>query len=309
MGRHDALNSLARRQHGVVSRRQLAEVGYTASAVGHAVRVGRLDRITERVLRIGGSADTPDQRAMVAALDLPGGAVALHSAAALWGMPGFALEPLHVLTDRRPGRGIDRVGRAHSSVRFGACDLTSLRDIPVTTPLRTLRDLAGWIHPDRLDQICERMLSVRLVRLEALHRLEAELPRRGGAPGTRTLRRMIQTRPVGYRPAESNLERRFESILDRAGEAPFERQVNLGDDVGWIGRVDFVDRRHRVVVEVQSDLFHGAPRDRRSDAVRIERLCRAGWVVIEVFEHEIWHRPEAVLAKIRAARSSDRVAA
>ena len=44
------------------------------------------------------------------------------------------------------------------------------------------------------------------------------------------MRELIGQRPPGYRPAESNLERRFEKILADAGETPFERQVDLGDD-------------------------------------------------------------------------------
>ncbi|HEY6532079.1 MAG TPA: hypothetical protein VIY72_07235 [Acidimicrobiales bacterium] len=302
MNSHHELHRLTGQQHGLVSRRQLTELGYTASGVAQLVRSHRLERISERVFRVRGSAPTPDQRAMASALDVSGGAVAMHSAASLWGMPGFTLEPLHVLADRSRCRGVERVGRPHSSIRFGPDDVASLRSIPVTTPLRTLRDLAGRIHPDRLDLVCERMLSARLIRLEALHRLGADLPVRGGAPGTRTLRRVIEARPPGYRPAESNLERRFEQILDRAGDESFERQVDLGDAEGWIGRVDYLDRRSRVVVEVQSDLFHGAPRDRRVDRKRIDRLRRAGWTVVEVFESEIWHAPEAVLTKVRTAR-------
>jgi len=233
----------------------------------------------------------------------------MHSAAALWGLSGYSLEPLHVLSGRTPRRGLRRVGTTHSSVRLQASDLTSLRGIPLTTPLRTLRDLAGRVHPDRLDQTCERMLGARLIRLEALHLLGAELPKRGGAPGTATLRRVIQSRPEGYRPTESNLELRFVSILERAGDAPFERQVDLGDQDGWIGRVDFLDRRCRVVVEVQSDMFHASLRDQRIDSERIQRLERAGWRVVEVFEREVWHRPDVVLAKVRAARAAIRRAA
>ena len=79
----------------------------------------------------------------------------------------------------------------------------------------------------------------------------------------------------------------------RAGEPPFERQVDLGDDEGWIGRVDFADRRLKVVVEVQSETFHSSLSDRRRDAERFRRLRAAGWIVVEVTEDEIFHRPRA----------------
>ncbi len=178
--------------------------------------------------------------------------------------------------------------------------------IPVTTPVRTLRDLAGRIHPERLSQTCDRMLSQRLIRLPDLHALFDELPRRGGAPGTATLRRLILARPDGYRPADSNLELRFESILDEAGEAPFARQVEVGDADGLIGRVDFLDRDLGVIVEVQSALFHSGLVDAARDAERLARLRRAGWIVIEVTDEEVWHRKAEVVARVRAARSQAR---
>ena len=69
----------------------------------------------------------------------------------------------------------------------------------------------------------------------ALRRLAVGLlPFRGGAPGTAQMRRLILARPDGYRPADSNLELRFEKVLAEAGEALFERQVVVGDDDGRV---------------------------------------------------------------------------
>jgi len=299
---HDAVRNLAERQHGVVTRRQLVELGFTRQAVAHSLSSGRLDRLTERVLRVRGSAPTAHQRAMAAALDVPSGAIALFSAAGLWRVPGFITEPWHVLTGRRPHRGGAHLGRVHSTVRWTKDDITTLDGIPVTTPLRTLVDLAGRIHPERLSKACDRMIDTRLLRLDQLHQLSSTLPERPRAPGTAALRRLIADRPPGYRPVASNLERRFETLLSGAGEAPFERQVDLGDADGWIGRVDFLDRSRGVVVEIQSELFHSGLVDRDRDRVRIARLRRAGWIVLEITEHEIWHRPDIVLAKVRGAR-------
>jgi very-short-patch-repair endonuclease len=242
---------------------------------------------------------------MAAALDLPGAVTGL-SAAALWGVPGFFLEPVHVLGTRCPNRGRDRPGRDHSSVRLREQDVTALDGIPVTTPVRTLRDLAGLVHPEKLSQICDRMLSTRVLHLETLHAALADLPTRGGAPGTGEMRKLILARPDGYRPADSNLELRFEKVLVDAGEVPFERQVVVGDADGVIGRVDFLDRGLRVIVEVQSHLFHTGLVDAVRDAERIARLRRAGWIVVTVTDEEVWHRKDLVVARIRAARAAAR---
>lgn len=242
---------------------------------------------------------------MAAALDLPG-AVAGLSAAAMWKIPGFFLEPVQVLGTRTPHRGRDRTGWAHSSVRLTEADVIVLDGIPVTTPVRTLRDLAGRVHPEKLSQICDRFLSQRLLRLETLHEALGDLPKRGGAPGTAEMRALILARPDGYRPADSNLELRFERVIADAGEVPFERQVVVGDEDGVIGRVDFLDRRLKVIVEVQSHLFHTGLVDAARDAERIARLRRAGWIVVTVTDEEVWHRRDVVAARIRAARAAAR---
>ena len=302
MSDHEALRNLGERQHGVVTRRQLTEIGFTPQSLDHAIRSGRLERLTERVLRIRGSAPTDHQRALAAALDVPQGAIALHSAAALWGASGFSPDPWHVMTSRRPHRGGPHLGIVHSSVRWSTEDTTELHGIPVTTPVRTLVDLAPRVRATVLAETCDRMLDTRVLRLEQLHALGSQIPDRSRAPGVKALRLLITARPPGYRPAGSNLERRFESILSEAGEPPFERQVDLGDDLGWIGRVDFVDRANRVVVEIQSELYHRGENARTRDQQRIDRLRRAGWIVLEITEFEVWHRKDRVLARIRAAR-------
>src|SRR3954454_21507605 len=102
---HEGLRILTARQHGVVSRRQLADLGFSRQAVAHAVATGTLERLTTRVLQLCGSPPTREQRAAAACFDVPGGALALHTAAGLWRAPGFPIEPFHVLTDRAPHRG------------------------------------------------------------------------------------------------------------------------------------------------------------------------------------------------------------
>lgn len=294
------------RQHGVVSRQQAARLGFTPSAVSRAVRSRRLEWLSRRVLRFAGSPETPQQRVMAAVLDTSGGAAALSTSLALRAVPGWTLDPVHVLTDRRPHRGTDHLGVVHSSIRLSPDDLTVIDGIPVTTAARTLLDLSIRLRSGKVEDLCDDLLRRRLLTVEALHRLAAELPSGRGPSGWALLRRLAAERPEGYVPTGSKLERRFERILEEAGDPPFERQVDLGDDRGWIGRVDFADRTLKVVVEVQSETFHSTLSDRRRDAERIARLRAAGWIVVEIHEREIFSAPEVVLAKVRAARAHAR---
>ena len=59
-----------------------------------------------------------------------------------------------------------------------------------------------------------------------------------------------------------------------------------------------------MIVEVQSALFHSGLVDAARDAERLARLRRAGWIVIEVTDEEVWHRKAEVVARVRAARSA-----
>ena len=302
-------SGIAARQHGVVAREQLLVAGLTRSAVRHRVAKGILEPLSARILRVVGSAPTDHQLAMAASLDASDSVVALHSAAALWELPGFSLEPVHVMTTRRPHRGTMHLGIVHSSVRFDESDIAVINGIRVTTPVRTLVDLSSRIHPDRVERVCDTMWARRLITYRHLHDYADRLPSRGGAPGARVIRRLAEARSPEFRPPESSAERRVNELLERAGVPELERQVDIGDKNSWIGRVALADRRLRVLVEVQSELFHGSVLDQRNDQVRLARLRAAGWAVLEVQQFDIWHRPERVveaIGRLRASRRSDR---
>lgn len=124
---------------------------------------------------------------------------------------------------------------------------------------------------------------------------------RRGRPGIRLMREIIDERRDNWRPADSGLEFRFAELAQRAGATDLVRQVDVGDEHGWIGRVDFVDRRRRIVVETDTALHHGSLTDRRYDENRRARLRLAGWQVIVVTDFDVFHRPEMVVAMLRDA--------
>ena len=137
--------------------------------------------------------------------------------------------------------------------------------------------------------------------------MEADLARRGRAR-VRAMRALIAERGTGYVAPESSLERRFARILADDGQPPMELQVELGDDE-WTARVDAVDRRARLVVQVDSERFHSALLDRRHDLGQDRRLVLQGSRVLRVREADVWHQPHEVAEQVRRARGLGRVAA
>ncbi|HVN50024.1 MAG TPA: DUF559 domain-containing protein [Acidimicrobiales bacterium] len=295
------LRRLATRQWGHVSDRQALELGLGPQQIRHRTARGEWVRVTRRVLRSAAAADHPLARAQAMLLDVGGtAALARTSAAAVWHLPGFEPDPLHVVRDRDPHVRRSELGVVHTTRTFDERHVTTVDGLRVVVPMRCVVDLAGDIHPARVERLIDNVVGRGLGSYRSLHRIIGELAGRGRA-GSTLLRELASARPPDARAPESNLEARVNQLLLRAGHRPLESQVDLGAD-DWIGRIDLVDRDLHVVVEVQSQRFHSSVLDRRHDAERRECLQAAGWVVVEVWDHDVWYRPDAVVGAIVAAR-------
>lgn len=295
------IRSLAESQHSLITTDQAIALGATYSGLRTRTRDGGLRRVAPRVLAIGG-ATTSETMLLHATLLAAGGraAVAHSSAAALWRFPGFVLRPFQVARLRDNTFPPSTLGRVHTTRRLPDAHLAELDGMLVTTPTRTLFDLAATVHPERLENLIDHAWSRRLTSGALLDRTLRELAGRG-QHGITLMRELLAVRGPDYIAPESNLEARFEKIAAQAGFGGFRRQVCVGDDTGLIGRVDFCHETRRVIVEIDSDLHHTSISDRRRDMVRRKRLEDAGWTVVSVTEFEIWHRPEQMLHRIRVA--------
>jgi very-short-patch-repair endonuclease len=147
----------------------------------------------------------------------------------------------------------------------------------------------------------------RLTNPRALHEMLAVLARRGRT-GIANMRIVLADRPPGYRPPESHLEARTQEILRNAGLGQFERQSDVGDELGWIARVDFLDPATRLILQVDGDRWHASLSDRLHDADQDARLRRAGYRVLRITETQVFMHPDEVAAVVHAARRCRRAA-
>ncbi len=104
VGTDQLILQLAATQHGVFTRAQARRHGITRQMLSRRIDSGRIQRLDPTVLAVSGSADTPHRRAIAGALSVEGAALSHASAAAFWGLPGFAAEPVEVMS-ARGGRG------------------------------------------------------------------------------------------------------------------------------------------------------------------------------------------------------------
>ncbi|MBA2336519.1 MAG: hypothetical protein H0V96_01965 [Acidimicrobiia bacterium] len=181
----------------------------------------------------------------------------------------------------------------HRSTSIPPSHVTTLDHIPITTPARTLFDLARSTSHRLLDKAVEEALRDRLCTIGALHRVLAELGGRG-RPGTRRLRGVLESRDTDYIATASELEALGRAVLGSVPEIEWE--VALSDERGYIRRVDALVRPARLAIEFDGTRFHGQPSDVTSDADGDARLVAAGLVVLRFGWIDLTRRPETVRA-------------
>src|SRR3977135_2033867 len=138
---HGPLAELARRQHGVVSIRQLVgPLGYSRRWVSRPPRAGRRHRLHRGAYAVCHPALSLHGRCLAAVLaSAPDALLSHHSAAWLWGIARWSPIPLSVTV---PGRRAQRPPiRLHHSGVLAAADSDLIEQIPVTSVPRTALDL------------------------------------------------------------------------------------------------------------------------------------------------------------------------
>ncbi len=302
MPHDDQLYALSERQHGSLATRQAHALGLTYDEVDHLMDSGEWERVTGSVIRRVGSPRSRGQRVMEAVLDAGEGAALSHTSdAAWWRLRGFRLNEIEVARRRntrsQPARLADII---HEPRLLPRHHRTVLDGVPVIVPSRIPFDLAAtrpWLAEKALD----RAWAANLLSYTSVTRMLRELATRG-RPGITQMRELIEDRGPDYRPNDTNLEDRFQQLAREAGWDDFERQHQvLGRE--WLGRVDFLSRRRRLIIEVDSAFCHGALIDRRLDAARRRALEADGYRVEAFTDSEIWFDPAGTVRRLRALRS------
>jgi very-short-patch-repair endonuclease len=268
---------------------------------GHLVERRVLVRVGSRVLVVAGSPPGPRQDLAIVQLDAgPQAAISHEAAAALFQLPGFFFGPLDVSRARRPERGTIFIGELHEPSWLPEEHIIEFEGIRVTRVPRLVFDLAGTLTEGRFRRTFANVVSKHPSVLRELHRMLPAIARRG-RPGIALMREVLEANPVGSVVEESGLEGRVIRILADAGIA-VRKQVDVGDDARWIGRVDMKLVDEPVTIEVDSYLYHGSLLDQAADAARDDAMNDAGFGVARISEDQVWHRPWEVVAKVQKAR-------
>jgi very-short-patch-repair endonuclease len=295
---------LAVRQHGVVARWQLVQIGVGHKAIDYRLRNRRLHAIHRGVYAVGHSLLSVDARFMAAALAGGPEAVISHiSAADLYGILGYSGRWIHVTA---PGGARSRDGLRVHRARLRSDEVTQVRGIPVTTVPRTLFDLAAHTPRRRVQTAIHEAEVAHLWDMLSLHDLIARYPR---ARGTATLRWILKDRNLGEKTTDEEIEALF---IDAVKSLP--RQPKLNESLVINGRLykpDALWEDEKVMVELDGRAVHGTHRNFESDRARDRALAAAGWIVIRITWRQLRDEPEAVAADLAAvlATRGERLAA
>jgi Transcriptional regulator, AbiEi antitoxin/Protein of unknown function (DUF559) len=279
--------ALASRQHGVVTREQLLRLGVRPQGIKHRLARGRLHRVHRGVYAVGRPDLIRDGEWMAAVLACGDGAAISHAtAAALWGIRRDQ-GPIEVSVPRsrtpvRPGIVV------HRRRRIGA-ELTTRRGIPVTTPVRTLVELALRLDRDRLEAAISEADKLDLIDPE---QLRVALEQTGPGPGVAKLRNTLDRRTFVL--TDSQLERRFLPLATRAGLPPPITRLKLN---GF--RVDFYWPDLGLVVETDGLRYHRTPAQQARDSRRDQIHTASGLTPLRFTHAEIRFEGSHVEATLR----------
>jgi very-short-patch-repair endonuclease len=275
---------LARKQHGVISRRQLLALGFSRREVERRIESGRLHRVRTGVYAVGRPALTRHGRWMAAVLACSDGVVLSHSsAAALWriGAEQDGMIELSLPSQsrrRRPGMLI------HRRPSLQPRDVTAEYGIPVTTPVRTIIDLALRLDKPALERMINEADKYNLVHPPQLRRA---LEERKGEQGVARLRTILDRRT--FRLTREELERLFLPLARSAG-LPVPLTFQIVNDF----EVDFYWPDLGLVVETDGLRYHRTPAEQARDRVRDQTHTAAGLTNLRFTHEQVKYEPDYV---------------
>jgi very-short-patch-repair endonuclease len=296
------IGDLARRQHGVVARPQLFDLGLSGDAVEHRVRRGWLRPVHRGVYAVGhdGLEDRGRWMAAVLAVGVRAGfesALLSHgSAAALHGLlPSRDRGAVEVTSSfsRKQRPGI----RSHRSRRLE--DVVTWRDgIPCTTVARTLVDVAAIGNPVAFERAWSAAASRRLLRVDEVERELHAAPCRRGARLVKDAL-VLDARYLGQ-TSRSELERLALRMCHDFG-LPRPHANRLLQIDGKTYEADLLWPLPRLIVEVDGDETHGSAVARRRDRQRDLALQVAGWRTVRIGRAELAGDQSVLAERLRAA--------
>ena len=240
---------------------------------------------------------------MAAVLHFRGDAVVSGpSAAELWGyldatQTGHPQSSIHVLLVGRNAEPLDGV-HIHRTPNIARQDVRRRHGIPVTSPARTLLDLAATFDDFELEAATAAAFRRSAVRLSQLADVIDRNPR---ARGVGRLRALLED-AAKPRDTRSIYERRLLALIREADLPTPLTNVYVGEYM-----VDMLWPELKLVVEFDSWGFHGDRSAFEKDRLRDQVLSAHNHHVMRVTARQIDRAPTALVARLAAIIAARRL--
>jgi very-short-patch-repair endonuclease len=224
----------------------------------------------------------------------PGACLSHRSAGRFWRLmpPG---DEWVELTSAPPSRARRRGIVCHEGV-VAEDERLEVDGIPVTSPFRTVFDLAAVLKLRELERVWHEAEVRGLRDRVSLPMLLERYPGRRGARNLRTL--LEDPEPVGF--TRNDFEEGFRVVVADHG---FKRP-RMNADLALRGRIFQVDalwEEERVTVELDSRSVHDTKKRFESDRLRDRILVAEGYRIVHVTWRQLRDEPEEIVADLRMA--------
>ncbi len=289
MRSHEQLADLAELQYGIVSYRQLRNLGFSKGHISRAGEADRLRRIHRGVYAVGHSALSEHGASLAAVLACGENAVLSHASAAwLWGLLPIC-PPVAEVTARGRGHARRRI-RVHRVASLSDLDWGVQEDIPTTTVPRTMLDIAATGSTRRLERVIDRTRRRGLLDLDTI---DLMLSRRRRSPGVAQVRDALDI----YRTPVFDRARSELLFLKAIKKEGLTRPAINTFIAGF--EIDAYWESERFAVEVDGWETHGTRVAFERDRLRQEDLKLAGIDSIRIAARRIEQEPDEVAKRLR----------
>jgi very-short-patch-repair endonuclease len=231
---------------------------------------------------------------MAAVLAAGSGAVlSYRSAAQLWRLLPSTAGKVDVTCPRIQVR---RDGIIGHRLPLAADEWLVREGIPVTSPFRTVFDLAAEATMRELERAFHEAEAQRLTDRVSLPMLLERYP---GRRGSKNLRALLAARqPVGI--TRNDFEEAFVALVDRFSLQRPRMNAPLAVR-GRFFEIDALWERERVAVELDSHGIHGTRKKFETDRRRDRILVAEGWRTMLITWRQLQEEPEAIAEDLRSA--------
>ena len=280
-----AIQRIAKRQHGAVSRLQVQRLGFTRSQIGGRVQSGEWVRELPGVWRLSWADPTPMQKVWCASLWGGREVFVTHRTAAwLWELEDIQPERIELSSSHELRTSV-RWLLPHQVATIPKQMQRTRNGVALTSPARTLVDLAAIVDEESLQRAVEHAFRRRIASVEELRRVLRWMPTRGKA-GTGTMARLLE-RGIWNADTQSELERQALALFRRFGLPTPKCQYCVLEGDRSLGTVDFAWPRAKVIVEAEGFQFHSGREAWESDIARYNALVLRGWRVVRLTQADL----------------------